>query len=252
MAWTAITAFGEIVASVSVTVFMLKHRVRTRQAFTTQTISPTSPSAPPQAMYANSYKRIIIRIALYPLASCIFNLLSIFTALHSTIADGIHNKNDYNILLLSDFLYGARPISYALLAASDPALVRGVRTLYHVFRGSHLSESSSRNTHNDVVQTKSHSVVVHIELTTIHDWSPTECHSGAEDDDELPNHTEPVLVPTGKKNQSVCASDAGSNLQNIQRNSWRLSSHLESAMADVQMQEALMQEEIAFQNIRKH
>jgi hypothetical protein len=40
-------------------------------------------------------------LALYPLVSCIINLLSIATALHSTISGGIHNVTDYNILLLS-------------------------------------------------------------------------------------------------------------------------------------------------------
>ncbi|KAJ3739087.1 hypothetical protein DFH05DRAFT_1407764 [Lentinula detonsa] len=120
MAWTAITALGEIIASTSVMLFMVKHHVRTRRVFlSTQSISRSSSNSP-QVIHANSYKRIILRIALYPLASCFVNLLSIFTALHSTIADGIHNQTDYNILLLSDFLYGGRAIVYALLAASDP------------------------------------------------------------------------------------------------------------------------------------
>ncbi|KAJ3983470.1 hypothetical protein F5890DRAFT_1387507, partial [Lentinula detonsa] len=166
MAWTAITALGEIIASTSVMLFMVKHHVRTRRVFlSTQSIS-RSTSNSPQVIHANSYKRIILRIALYPLASCFVNLLSIFTALHSTIADGIHNQTDYNILLLSDFLYGGRAIVYALLAASDPALIRGVKTLYRVNRGTHASNTDFGKQYSTADnQGRSDGLVVHVELT---------------------------------------------------------------------------------------
>jgi len=157
VAWTAVTALGEIVASVSVILFLLRHQARTKRVFVS---TPTSSA--PQVIHANSYRRIILRIFLYPLASCFVNLLSIFTVLHSTISDGIHNQADYNILLLSDFLYGGRAIVYAFLVASDPALVRGVKALYHALRGNDPDLSTGKSSTLD-------GVVVRIELTTIRD-----------------------------------------------------------------------------------
>ncbi|KAE9400109.1 hypothetical protein BT96DRAFT_919660 [Gymnopus androsaceus JB14] len=184
MAWTALTAIGEIIASFSVMLFMLKHHVRTRRVFvSTQSVSRMESTS--HVLHANSYKRIILRIALYPLASCFVNLLSIFTALHSTIADGIHNQTDYNILLLSDSLYGIRPILYALLAASDPALVRGVKTLYRtVIHGTHPSDSITDKEHT-ADEGQSNGLVVHIELTTIH-----ESFGPEHEEDRSPKQTE--------------------------------------------------------------
>lgn len=141
MGWTAITVVGEVVCSSVVLVFMVKHHARSRRFFV-QTVSETS--SRPTLLHVNKHKHIILRIALYPAASCCVNLISVVTALHSTFSTGIHDRTDYNILLLSDLLYGGRAIVYALLAATDPALVRGVHTLFsHLRYGSQGSVSSS-------------------------------------------------------------------------------------------------------------
>ncbi|KAF5371430.1 hypothetical protein D9757_010014 [Collybiopsis confluens] len=74
-----------------------------------------------------------------------------------------------------DFLYGGRPIVYALLAASDPALVRGLKTLYRVNRGiygpypDHIEEHSTDSDESR----RSRGLIVHIELSTIRDTEPS-------------------------------------------------------------------------------
>ncbi|THU95969.1 hypothetical protein K435DRAFT_665418 [Dendrothele bispora CBS 962.96] len=135
MLWTALTAFGEIVTSGYVIIWMLRYNVSTESMQVTliqNNMNPSSSHAytkhlqlPPQSYIIRSidYRHIVLRIALYPLVSCLVNVLSVFTALHSTVAKGINNSSDYNILLLSDFLYGGRAIAYAILAASDPVSV---------------------------------------------------------------------------------------------------------------------------------
>ncbi|KAK7043180.1 hypothetical protein VNI00_008534 [Paramarasmius palmivorus] len=145
MAWTALTVIGEVICSTVVLVFMLQHNSRTRRIFAS-TRSFSHASSAPQVLHANRYKSIILRVALYPLASCCVNLLSVATALHSTLSNGIQDRTDYNVLLLSDFLYGGRAIVYALLAATDPALVRGVRALYSQMFGKHGITTSSDKT----------------------------------------------------------------------------------------------------------
>ncbi|ESK86570.1 hypothetical protein Moror_9798 [Moniliophthora roreri MCA 2997] len=162
MAWTALTVVGEVICSTVVLVFMLKHNVRTRRIFV-PTSSFSHASSAPQVLHANRYRNIILRVALYPTASCCVNLLSVVTALHSTVSHGIHDQTDYNVLLLSDFLYGGRAIVYALLAASDPALVRGVRVLFsQVIYGTQGSISSTGKTVSSQRQTE-----VFVELSTI-------------------------------------------------------------------------------------
>ncbi|KAJ7348591.1 hypothetical protein DFH08DRAFT_779030 [Mycena albidolilacea] len=123
-AWTFLTVIGELICSTKVLIFLFRHDLRLRKVFTLATGSmfhaSRASSTAPQMIKATKYKSVILRVALYPAFSCVVNLLSIATVLHSTIANGIHNTTDYNVLLLSDFLYGGRAIVYGLLAASDP------------------------------------------------------------------------------------------------------------------------------------
>ncbi|KAJ7890113.1 hypothetical protein B0H14DRAFT_2336512, partial [Mycena olivaceomarginata] len=118
-AWTFLTVLGEFICSMIVLIFLFRHDLRLRKVFTLATASCASSNAP-QIIKATKYKSVILRVVLYPVFSCVVNLLSIATVLHSTIANGINNTTDYNVLLLSDFLYGGRAIVYGLLAASDP------------------------------------------------------------------------------------------------------------------------------------
>ncbi|KAG9224370.1 hypothetical protein PLEOSDRAFT_159773 [Pleurotus ostreatus PC15] len=142
MGWTAITVIGEVTCSIVVLVFMMRHNARTRKIFVpVRTFTETTTAS--GVVIANRHRNIIFRIGLYPIASCCVNLLSVATALHSTLSNGIHDRTDYNILLLSDTLYGGRAIVYALLAASDPALIRGVRALISHVTGETQGTTSS-------------------------------------------------------------------------------------------------------------
>ncbi|KIK63349.1 hypothetical protein GYMLUDRAFT_41075 [Collybiopsis luxurians FD-317 M1] len=190
MAWTALAAIAEIGMSSSVLLFVLKHHFRMNRVFVS-----SSSSNSPQVIHSNSLRKIILRIVLYPIASCLVNLLTVVTALHSTISDGIHSQLDYNILLLSDTLYGGRPIVYAFLAASDPALVRGVKTLFQVLRGTYTPESSIEKPSSQV---SSNALVVHIELTTIRDNEPAENSSPGKKKLDLVNeNSQPVHSDEG-------------------------------------------------------
>ncbi|KAE9400259.1 hypothetical protein BT96DRAFT_881545 [Gymnopus androsaceus JB14] len=188
IAWTTLTAIGVIITSFSVMLFILMHHVRTRRVFvSTKSVSRMESSS--HVLHAISYKRIILRIALYPMASCFVNLLSLFTAIYSMKADGIHNQTDYHILLLSDSLWGIRPILYALLAASDPALMRGVKTLYRIVIRRHPHPSDSPTVREDTAdEGQSNDPVAQIELATIHDSFGSE-----REEDKSPKQTESGL-----------------------------------------------------------
>ncbi|KZT25597.1 hypothetical protein NEOLEDRAFT_352043 [Neolentinus lepideus HHB14362 ss-1] len=151
--WTGAAVVGEVVSSTILLSFLYQHLMRRRRIVQTATsivnaeasinhnsaVSSTGllkghhRSVDRQFDHVREYKGIILRIALYPLASCIINITSIFCVLHASFTDGVHSQVDYNILLLSDFLYGGRGLVYALLAATDPALVRAINTFVRHF-----------------------------------------------------------------------------------------------------------------------
>lgn len=102
--------------------------------------------------YSARLRKVVFRIWLYPATSCLINATNVALVLVGTIR-GVTNTAEYNALLLSDFLYGARAIVYGLLAATDPvrityylewkvnclprrpqALVRAIQYLYRRYR----------------------------------------------------------------------------------------------------------------------
>ncbi|KAJ8089885.1 hypothetical protein PM082_018463 [Marasmius tenuissimus] len=174
VAWTFFTVIGELICSVVVLAFLLSHNLKFRRVFTPTTTSTiqdshTTRSAAPRVIKATRYKSVIIRVALYPM----MNLLSIVTILHSYNSNGIHDTTDYNLLLLSDFLYGGRIIVYGLPAATDPALIRGVKSFVQVClgRGSLRFNTSNKNP-TSAGSSVTNGVVVHIELASFQSPPP--------------------------------------------------------------------------------
>ncbi|KAK7031304.1 hypothetical protein VNI00_013559 [Paramarasmius palmivorus] len=159
MVWNMLTVLGEL----STFTWLLIHMIR-NQVFTTSTLFRLAPVSNntqlgsgsrihPLASMTNSslsencshlngalgpahYRNIILRIALYPIASFITLSLSACGDIYLSV-NGISSRVDYNVLLLSNISYGLRPVLYALVAAVDPSLHRAIRVMYH---GNNLSE----------------------------------------------------------------------------------------------------------------
>ncbi|KZV65579.1 hypothetical protein PENSPDRAFT_689741 [Peniophora sp. CONT] len=188
--WTGLTVTGEVVTACTVTTYMLRVHFRQKNILSAATSSRSSGSTHPErksrlrsgssgsslkpmSIHANTYANVVIRIALYPFASCVINLTSIVCVIHATSTNGIQNGNDYRILLLSDFLYGGRAVVYALLAATDPALVRAVRAFVaHHMNWQWGSSTTMRshmgiNTHSGTSRTRRESLSVQVELSTV-------------------------------------------------------------------------------------
>ncbi|KAF4565329.1 G-protein coupled receptors family 2 profile 2 domain-containing protein [Pleurotus pulmonarius] len=165
LVWTVLTCLGEVVCSFSVFAYMVKHRIRTKSVITTvSTGSQRSLPQPHNVMIANKYKKVLARIAMYPLVSCAINLTSVMCVIHATVTSGVHSTTDYRILLLSDFLYGGRSLAYALLAATDPALVSAIKALLHrEVQQSHVIKSHVESTASQLQDP----MRVRIELSTL-------------------------------------------------------------------------------------
>ncbi|KAL0059314.1 hypothetical protein AAF712_013941 [Marasmius tenuissimus] len=174
LAWTFLTVAGELICSIVVLAFLLRHHLKFRRVFIPTTTSTdqgshTTGRIAPRVIKATKYKSIIIRVALYPLV----NLLSIATILYSTDSNGIHDSTDYNFLLLNDFLYGGRIIVYGLLAATDPALIRGVKSFVQVCLGrGPFGFNTSKKDPTSAGFSDTNGVVVHIELTSFQSPPP--------------------------------------------------------------------------------
>ncbi|TFK47351.1 hypothetical protein OE88DRAFT_1666072 [Heliocybe sulcata] len=141
LVWTGVAVVGEVISSTILLVFLGRHVMRrSRIVETTDTIVNRAKrsdgtqgrrragSIDKTLDHVRAYKGIILRIGLYPAVSCIINVTSIACVLHTSLTDGVHSEEDYSFLLLSDFLYGGRGLVYALLAATDPALIHALKT----------------------------------------------------------------------------------------------------------------------------
>ncbi|KAI0338337.1 hypothetical protein BDW22DRAFT_706151 [Trametopsis cervina] len=170
LVWTGITVIGEVVSSVTVIAYMLRHQAHRRKlgvsSLTSAARSTTSGSVMRPVDHANAYRTIILRIAMYPLTSCVINLTSIMCVIHATVTDGVHTRTDYNILLLSDFLYGGRAVVYALLAVTDPALLRAAKAFISHILGRPFPRSSHKEARG-MLGSRATPVFVSFELDTI-------------------------------------------------------------------------------------
>ncbi|KAJ6538001.1 hypothetical protein B0H19DRAFT_1382605 [Mycena capillaripes] len=173
--WSLLAVAGEIICTTTVLVYMFKHQLRAKNQIMvagtrsrmTRSRSGSVVAVKNQVTHANAYRGIILRIVAYPIASALFNLISVVCVIHVTQNDGVHTWVDYRILLLSDFVYGGRSIMYALLAATDPALVCAVRAFSQHSRSLHPSSISGVQSTLRGTDSKAN-IPVHIELATLH------------------------------------------------------------------------------------
>ncbi|KAJ7733033.1 hypothetical protein B0H16DRAFT_1769753 [Mycena metata] len=75
-----------------------------------------------------AYRNVILRIGLYPLVSCFFTVTTGSIDLH-IIIDPSGTEVNWRLGILAKLLYTLRPMIYALLAATDPSLLRALRAL---------------------------------------------------------------------------------------------------------------------------
>ncbi|KAF9008204.1 hypothetical protein BDQ17DRAFT_1301453 [Cyathus striatus] len=101
------------------------------------------------------YRRVVLRIAMYPIVSLIVNYTTVILDLNTTI-NNINNQRDFNLLILDLIFYGARPLAYGLLAVTDPAIIKAVRELRASKVKSTNSGNPSEGTHIDFAPGSQH------------------------------------------------------------------------------------------------
>ncbi|KAJ6507048.1 hypothetical protein C8R45DRAFT_971387 [Mycena sanguinolenta] len=123
--WILLASLGEVIAFTVIIGYLVAYRVVPED---TPTSYPSTGSHRPGSTIMR-FRNIILRIGLYPLASCILN---ISTAVLEFCVFQNHRKTperSQQPVYLA--IYAARPLIYGLLAATDPSFIRALRALRH-------------------------------------------------------------------------------------------------------------------------
>ncbi|KAJ7244837.1 hypothetical protein C8J57DRAFT_1242502 [Mycena rebaudengoi] len=136
--WIFLMASSELVCFVILMSYMLR-----RQMSVKRILQCAAESAAPILQF----RGIILRIALYPFLSCVLNFsgstLDLYLAMHLE-----NTELNFQLNVLDQCIFNARPFLYAVLAATDPSFIRAIGALrnLHPSAGSDGSQQSSSTT----------------------------------------------------------------------------------------------------------
>ncbi|KAJ6603542.1 hypothetical protein DFH09DRAFT_1124563 [Mycena vulgaris] len=137
--WMFFMASSELVCFVILTSYMLHRRMSVKR---TRSDISAEITALQYAVYSAApilqFRGIILRIALYPFLSCVLNFSGSTLDLYLV-------KRVENTQLVYQCIFNARPVLYAVLAATDPSFIRAIGALrnLHPSAGSDGSQQSS-------------------------------------------------------------------------------------------------------------
>ncbi|KAF7335705.1 hypothetical protein MVEN_02226000 [Mycena venus] len=126
--WMFLMSTGEVISFLTVVGFMIfRHRVPSvMSSSVTSSMSETEVSKPPIVLY----RKMILRIGLYPLFSCFLNITGAILDLH-TVLDPDYTEVNWRLGIVDLLIYDLRPLMYATLAATDPSFQRALHALRH-------------------------------------------------------------------------------------------------------------------------
>ncbi|KAJ6503730.1 hypothetical protein C8R45DRAFT_1185620 [Mycena sanguinolenta] len=128
--WILLASIGEAVAFMIIVWYLVAHRLVAEDIPTTY--SSTASHRPGSTIL--KFRNIILRIGLYPLVSCIFNIsitvVEFYLFQNHKKYPGTPKPNlRLNLAVLA--VYTGRPFIYGLLAATDPSFLRALHALRH-------------------------------------------------------------------------------------------------------------------------
>ncbi|KAJ7359458.1 hypothetical protein DFH08DRAFT_952592 [Mycena albidolilacea] len=124
--WLILMATCEVISFFSIVGFMIfRHRVRSVMSESTlSTLSQPPLPKPPILLY----RKMILRIGLYPLVSCFLNISGAMLDLH-IILYPTWTETNWRLAIVDLLIYVLRPLVYATLAATDPSFLRALHAL---------------------------------------------------------------------------------------------------------------------------
>ncbi|KAF7333186.1 hypothetical protein MVEN_02384400 [Mycena venus] len=126
----------EVYSVVRIIIFMVQHEMEIQQLRANTTSQSTGISDSGIGTVASrrpkhpivEFRSMIIRIALYPVLSCFLSITPCILDVYS-IMDPDLTDLPLDLRILDVFIFCLRPLLYALLSATDPSLIRAVRSL---------------------------------------------------------------------------------------------------------------------------
>ncbi|KAJ6496122.1 hypothetical protein C8R45DRAFT_985070 [Mycena sanguinolenta] len=124
--WMFFMSAGEVISFLTIVGFMIfRHRsLSVASESTASSLSQPPIAIPPIILY----RKMILRIGLYPLVSCFVNITGAVLDLH-TVLDSTYTEVNWRLGIVDLLIYDLRPLIYATLAATDPSFLRAVRAL---------------------------------------------------------------------------------------------------------------------------
>jgi len=172
LAWTVAIVLGETICFLSVLFYMLRHELIHGRDLNAVRVRSDNKSMDTQAnssamSHVYRFRGIILRIGLYPLASWMLNVTTVGFDIYQTTSGGILNRMQFRLFVTDNVFYGGRPIVYALLAATDPSLVRAMRALIQYRREADGPSSSLSFWRNGMRTISTGQITVHVELEEV-------------------------------------------------------------------------------------
>ncbi|KAF7360857.1 hypothetical protein MSAN_01115100 [Mycena sanguinolenta] len=130
-AWILLASLGEVTAFMIIVGYLVVHKLVPED--TSSSYASSASHRPGSTI--RRFRKIILRIGLYPIVSCILNISTTVIQLYV-----LQNRNEHgaasrekkrSLSLANLAIYAARPLIYGLLAATDPSFIRALHALRH-------------------------------------------------------------------------------------------------------------------------
>ncbi|KAJ7453225.1 hypothetical protein FB451DRAFT_1282053, partial [Mycena latifolia] len=133
MVWRVLMSSIDVLSFATILIFMVRHEMRIRRlrghtgsSFHQSGISTLAPSRPLPPIVR--YRRMIMRIGLFPLFSCFLSITTCILDVH-TVKNPVLAGRSLRLRILDMIVHPFRPTLYALLAPTDPSFLAALRAL---------------------------------------------------------------------------------------------------------------------------
>ncbi|KAJ7108574.1 hypothetical protein C8R44DRAFT_293393 [Mycena epipterygia] len=126
--WMFFMSACEVMSFLTIVGYMVVcHRITSGVAGTVTSSFPRPPTIPKPPIVL--YRKIIMRIGLYPFFSCFFNITGCLLDLHQVQHPDLSQELNWRLGIVDLLIYVLRPLMYALLAATDPSFLHALHAL---------------------------------------------------------------------------------------------------------------------------
>ncbi|KAJ7321922.1 hypothetical protein DFH08DRAFT_357041 [Mycena albidolilacea] len=135
--WIVLFAVGEVVAFLVIVGYVVSYMLETRcsHADSQPRATDSSQASHRPGLRILMFRNIILRVALYPIVSCVLNIstavIDLYESRNYARKHLMSTELRWRLNLADLTIYAGRPLIYGLLAVTDPSFIRALRALRH-------------------------------------------------------------------------------------------------------------------------